>query len=563
MKATAKLKNLPNWAGELGRVTLLTGPNRSGKTAIQEAIRLALTNTCSVGATPAKQSLLASGDAYAKMDDGEVTGEWSLIKGKRTHKLTFEEWEVKSVTGDAPITVEEYWALTGEQRWAMVESVVGAFTEPAPDAKDASRAMLKAIKAQVPPAEYQGQSMPELQKQIAHQESVIQGAINAKKMEAERDHGIAGCETNIRNCNNLNEVLVKERDRLQKAYDERVWDQVLDIIREWMNSPSSKLAGCKTIKEAADKLLAMIEDKCLAIMDALGESHSLVPFVELLAQSEWIRTRLPDDLDTYLIDSGEDYAARIVAKASEYGFQAGEIQTQEQAIRLVHYTLKAENIKVNLDRCIESIVKVEANVKQLQERLDQLKAQGIPTYGDAETAAKELASLKESLAKAKAHKDWLDGAAKRAEQVEKLEAEVTSADKAIAEYSQRRADYLNQAAKLVSDKANEVLTDMGFPQVSIEIDTTGKRNKLTAVSEGVDIQAMAGSEKLLYGVALVHAFHELGKSKFPLLSVEAAELSGENLLLLLTSLCKHRTKGLVVVSHWFGVDVEGVVTHKF
>jgi hypothetical protein len=104
---------------------------------------------------------------------------------------------------------------------------------------------------------------------------------------------------------------------------------------------------------------------------------------------------------------------------------------------------------------------------------------------------------------------------------------------------------------------------MGFPRVSIAIDTSGKRGTLTAVAEGVDIQAMAGSEKLLYGAALVNAFHELSKVKLPVLFVEAAELNSTNLEKFLIAMVKCRTRGNVFIAHWYRTCVNGVVTHSF
>lgn len=562
--AQATIKNLTGWQGNVGKVTLFTGPNRSGKTAVQEAIRLALTNTCSVGASPAKQKLLASGNALAQVSGENFSGCWALRDGKRTHSLSYGGMEVKSVTGDAPLTVEEYWALTGEQRWAMVESIVGPFSENPPDKKDASRATLKALKSQVAPPAYEGQSIPELKRLIAHYESIIKSAIESREESNARLRQLQDLTNNRKHTQQLLDILKGERDRLHRAISENLLGQVTQILVDWQTSPGNVLSGCSNMKEAVDTLTELCIEK-LSAMNAVLDGKS--PFAQvvqyMLATMQAMGDNQPEDLETFLLDSGSIFSERLADKFAEYGFQINSVSTMSDAINERERLLLEGKLEKEHAKCLELIAKAENSIKQHDEQIAELEGKEPAAYSDAESASQQLDSLKEQLAKATAYQEWLDGAEKRAEKIKELEAEVTSADKDWSEYSKRRADYLSGAASLVSDKANEILGQMGFPKLSIEIDTTGKRNTLTAVSDGVDIQAMAGSEKLLYGVALVNAFHELGKTPMPVLFIEAAELSGENLAKLLGSLLACRTKGNVLVSHWFDVQVEGVVTHRF
>ncbi len=115
---------------DLGQVTFIVGPNGSGKTAVMEALRLAVTGSAEVGAQGGKQALIASGktaEASIESTDGH-TGKWSLKVGKsasKSHAFTDmgEDVDVKSVIGSMPITVDDWWALTGEERWRLVGSV--------------------------------------------------------------------------------------------------------------------------------------------------------------------------------------------------------------------------------------------------------------------------------------------------------------------------------------------------------------------------------------------------------------------------------------------------------
>lgn len=563
-QVNATIKNVTNWTGGVGKVTLFTGDNRSGKTAIAEAVRLALTNTCSVGATPAKQSLLASGDASATIKGDKLLGKWSYAGGKRSFSLEYDGMQVQSLTGDAPLTVQEFWALTGEQRWTMVESIVGTFDEEPPQSVDQAKVELKGLRSQQPPEEYTGPSLPELERLQAHYKSVIEQATKARQDASAREYNLRADRQSLGNAENIWATLQSNLRNYTLAKQEDLVGQLDWALREWEADASTVLVG-GNLQEAFRKMAERMRQESDAIAALDVKRDSVAETMESIDEAVYRLFLLADQevYSTYLFDSGQKFIDKIIEIGSKYAivFDPNSVCTPELARKRISRV--GADIDAQITRCNELIKKSESGIAQLKTRIAEMEAWAPPKLADAVKAAEELENVEKQLAHAKAVANWLAYADKRLERITELEQLISDYDTKQAEFSKRRAAYLDGAASLVSGKANEILTAMGFPLVGIRIETTGKRNKLTAVADGVDIQAMAGSEQLLYGVALVNALHELGKAKLPVLFVEAAELSGENLTKLLGALAKYRTRGNVFVSHWYPVVVNGVVTHKF
>lgn len=571
-QVNATIKNIANWTGGVGKVTLFTGDNRSGKTAIAEAVRLALTNTCSVGATPTKQSLLTSGDASATIKGDKLLGKWSYAGGKRSFSLEYDGMQVQSLTGDAPLTVQEFWALTGEQRWTMVESIVGTFDEEPPQPVDKAKAELKTLRGQLPPEEYTGPSLPELERLQAHYKSVIEQAAKARQEISAREYNLRADRQSLENAENIWATLQSNLRNYTLAKEEDLVGQLDWALREWETDASTVLVGGNlqdAFKHMAERLeleREAIADLCAPDQDSDYTRTNDVFDLRIMLEDVAVKlTALGSNevYSTYLFDSGQKFIDRIIEIGSKYAivFDPNSVCTPELARKRISRV--GADIDAQITRCNDMIKKSESGIAQLKARIAEMEAWAPPKLADAVKAAEELETVEKQLAHAKAVANWLAYADKRLERITELEQLISDYDTKQAEFSKRRAAYLDGAASLVSGKANEILTAMGFPLVGIRIETTGKRNKLTAVADGVDIQAMAGSEQLLYGVALVNALHELGKAKLPVLFVEAAELSGENLTKLLGALAKYRTRGNVFVSHWYPVVVNGVVTHKF
>ncbi len=117
-----------------------------------------------------------------------------------------------------------------------------------------------------------------------------------------------------------------------------------------------------------------------------------------------------------------------------------------------------------------------------------------------------------------------------------------------------RTEMLKNSVSVVEAKANEYLDVMGLPRLRLDVNSTAKTSSLTLANAlGVDIAAMAGSERVQYGASLVSALQELSSAPCPVLFIEAAELNPQRLTLLLKAM-RLRTRGNAFVAHWAASD---------
>jgi len=122
-----------NWKGRTGQVTLgprtiLAGPSMSGKSAIEDAIRVALTGYTSIGKTPAKTARFASGGSCeVSISDGTNTlsREFRISGAKITQTITLngQPIEAKNLILPSSMTIpteaihpHEFLELSGDKR---------------------------------------------------------------------------------------------------------------------------------------------------------------------------------------------------------------------------------------------------------------------------------------------------------------------------------------------------------------------------------------------------------------------------------------------------------------
>lgn len=521
------------YSGPIAQVQLLSGANRTGKTAISEALRLALTNDAEIGGTPAKQSLLVAESASAHASGGGVECAWEYRGGKRRHLLTFEGMEVKSLQGGLPVTVPEFWALTGDERWGLLEGVVGKFTLPAPPDAASLKAKIKSLKEQPQPEVYTGAPIAEVQAdlndvltEIAKQQKVLTELDTAK----ERNRKILDSR------NSSDRSLEFAKQRLKDAQQATInfamdYTQTSKDIFEWALSPASVLAGLgSTVRECEQNLWREIQPKLAALSSAGSDWASSVLGCSLAGNDNPIEQC--------------DAANRACESMRKLGFT--EMHFTDAAKASQHLEQRAARLADELAMAKEGLELIQTNhdlayaTPLLPESpLDMESYNALLSRRD---------SLKGIVASANAWMDWESTQAKNKEQITELEKEAESLEQKHAAYQLARGAYLAKAIALVEDKANAVLSSIGWPVVSVKIDQSGKRNTLTLNAGGVDVAAMSGGEALVYGAAVLNAIQEGSSSKCPLMIVEAAELDAENLLAFATAIQASRTKGNVVIA---------------
>jgi hypothetical protein len=544
---TSGIKN-SSYSGPVAQVQLLTGPNRTGKTAISESLRLALTNDAEIGGTPAKQSLLVADAASVHASGGEVECTWTYEGGKRKHLLTYAGMDVKSLQGGLPVTVPEFWALTGDERWGLLEGIVGKFTLPAPQDPAPLKLKVKNLKELPQPEAYSGRPIAEVQAElnevlteIARQASIRNSAGETKARNADV---LRARESSARSLAEAKQRLIIAGAKADEIAAEHA--SLNDDIFEWAMSPSTVLEGMgSTVGECLRNLWDSIEPKLKALSEA---------------GSTWACHALHQDLTLSFNEETPveqcEAAQRVKDKMLSMGFHAMDFSTPSNASTAVSEDSIA--IKDGLARVREALDAVQSHYDLAHST--ELKPE---TALDMETYSALIGrrdSLQAVVQSATAWTTWATSQEKAKVQIAELEAELDKLEQHHSAYQSARAAYLSRAIALVEERANAVLSGMDWPVVSVKIDQSGKRNTMTLSAGGVDVAAMSGGEALVYGASVLNAIQEGSNAKCPLMIIEAAELDADNLLAFATAIRSNRTKGNVMIASHVHVDFDGALS---
>jgi len=531
-----------SYSGPLDNVVLVRGKNRSGKTGILEALRLATTGTAMIGGTLDKQSLMIAGDASVLAVGDGVRCEWSYINGKRKHFIDFQGMPVKSISGPVPITVDDWWALTGDKRWAVIEGVIGLFkgSPPLDDLDQLKSKLEQLINAQSPP-EYSGDSLAAIKSKL---DSVANSIRNAEESTRAIDQA-----------NRFN----SELDRRKQSAEARQSD-----LTAKLNAATGKQAAIKSIaKDLAKPIFEwQLEDDDLhgdllweAVEYAWTQSRSMFNAIGKRSVDAAINKAIEmfsgpvPAIENPMMPTRSNAKQVVVEKLSALlgpGWNTDTADTAERQIKA----------------CVDAAY---SEVKSLQELLDFMKEstdsnsaeqpKEVPECigNDAYTQLlSQRSNLQSEAARCQAWIDWLSGAESRAAKIQASKDTIEVVRKAHLAYQAARADYLSSAIDTIKVVANSMLSMMGWSEVSVDIEQVAKRNVLTISAGGVNVDAMSGGEALVYGVCVLNAIQEASTIACPILLVEAAELDTTTLSGLLAALKATRTKGNVLVAHWTG-----------
>lgn len=534
-----------SFSGKLGPVTVVTGNNWTGKSALVEAIRMALTGACSVGATPAKQSLIVAGAASVLATGSGIRAEWSMAGGKRKHSCTLNGMAA-DVCGSLPVTTQEWWGLTGDGRWSLLESVVGKFNSN-PPASAASipqlEQRLKSLRATQDPEPYTGTpidvlrtELSAIQQWLSSQEIARRDGERIRKAKESAIAALSGkrtalavAEESLATAKKDLGSLALHRSRFEAA------------IFSWSMSDTSVLDGMgATVSEVIASTIAQVEDKLKAVANLVNSSTLNELTSRLILALEAAKEAagdlpIPQPEGVGVIT--EIFSALGLAmKSSPEGCE----REYERAIAETNHMLAVaeaatESLKLSLRSMSESA------------------SESIPEYDGAKVIEQTLRAqeLQQEITKATAYESWINNSAKRASDIAKAEADLASAKDDLAAFNRVRSEYLDKAKASLETAANRILLSMGVKPISIEIGMAGKRSTLTISNGIVDVEAMSGAEKTIYGTALLSAIHEASSVACPLLVVEGGELDTSNLTKLLCALSEVRTKGNTIVEHWY------------
>lgn len=504
---------------ELGRVTVICGPNESGKSAAANAMQLAATGRCEIGAIASAQTKLLSGSSGFVVATGvNIEASWSIRGGKKS-------WEDPGTQGGMPVTVDEFWDLTGAQRLALLvpDGALASIQSEISKLESEKKRLKTIIDAEAPPApdEYSGPSIDSLQQKLSDIDKKLASHAAAKAAAgAMKEHELYIQETKAK---------LQETEATLKLKQEE-----LDNSLQLQASISAQFAiyGEKTSSEP--RIIKSARERGVTIREAVDSTLSLVQ--EAL---DWAYGRCSDVTDGIKMISSAAGIEKI-REIQESNWDGKPIATAKRDIDILVHDIKT------------SISHSERFAQELKARLDRKppsECSGLLGVDEAMSISAERDAVSKEIAKANAWTAYNASLQKmissRIEASQQIEAVLSKLEL----QKSTMTSMVDTLKGTVEDLANAFLSKIGKPLLSISVGQSAKGWVMDVSIGDVALEAMARSRRLLYGLCILSAIHEASEAKCPILIAECAEMQPSTLDKCIDAM-SGRTKGNVILEHW-------------
>jgi hypothetical protein len=506
-----------------GHCVVFTGRGSSGKTARIDAIRLAMTGKCSVGASQQNISSIVPQGGFADANGGNWRARWEMGAGKRpssSYVLEGNPVEPEAIIGSIPTTMKDFLALTREQQWDLITGLVGVGSET-----EQITTRLKSLKKRLSelsesPAPYDGEPIDILTSSLANLQKQIEAQSGAKSRPT-----VSLTEARIR------------VEKLQESIEEAERDQSLleGKIRLFMATDGAEPAAILNMRSQG-------KTRWEAILFALKEVCTLLSAAQKLCSEG-------------SLDTERDALSGVTKKAEALLEEFSESPDFTDNLRLTLPEFKGFSPVVERQFAYRKISSLREDLEVAKENLrlaEEFKSQSVELL-----SAEQLEGL---IAERNRVRDRVSQAAAWALHVSKTqerEAEISEVTNRINDLEQRlshardeRAVALKSILSSVASRANRYLYGLGW-EMRLSINSTPKTQSLVIENaDGVELMAMAGNEQAIYGLALLCAIQDLSSAIFPVIFHECAEIEPDRMRLVAEAIADHRTKGCVFLSHW-------------
>jgi hypothetical protein len=477
-----------------------------------------------------------SGDAAVATAWGRgIEASWSIRGGKKA-------WEDPETQGGLPSTVDEFWSLTGAGRLKLI-SPPGTLDSIESDiaSLEADRKRLKTIiDAPTPPTPdtYTGPPIHEIEDQIRE----IEQKLSRHNMQVSANAKLESTET---------EAAARVADKQRLTGILQGLNTKLSHVNAELEKANTQLAIYQEASSKEPKIVSSARGRGVPLRVAVQDTvHLLVQAVQWAnpkaATQEWsdlICSQIPEgelelpESATFKSTIPEADGLRVYAasgKLSElsnkYANEIKQINTALDKIEAV--TMATAGLKPSFD-CIlddQALFAAHASISTLKQQVQAASAWD----------AYEAAMKKQVEARNKAFME-LEGVATRLETAKK-----------------RLTEEVQKLKGPIESKANEMLGAAGLSNLYVSVNQNGRGWTLDVSIDDVAIESLARSKRLLYGLCLVAAIHELSNAKAPILTVECAEMDHRTFEKAIAAM-KVKRKGNVILEHWSKPDVDVAV----
>lgn len=493
----------------LGRVTVLSGPNESGKSATIEALRLAVSGRASVGAKAQAQMKIAAKNASASAVGDGFSLTWRLENGKK-------QASGDDIQGGLPFTVEDFWSLTGAQRLALLvpsgsmEAMYGTIKELEAERKELNT-VLKA--PPIPrPDSYEGPPISEIESRL----SQLREDIRMHEFEKQKASQAEGRERA--------EGLLEGAKRRYKDADEKEI-QIGVLLQKYKAAVANQSRIVVRARQQQRPLRDVISDTTALIKEAATQSCTKEGDADLITGClDKVVLAFPETVPPAI--EGAIHGGMHIDQAHALALQekaSAMREVQELEARLNAEVAPPSDKLLSPDELMDKVVQIED--LEGQRRL----ASAWGNYTDLtkkQMLERDLASKR------------LDEVAEELKQAHEARDEI--------------------AVKLkgkVEDIANKMLEGVGLAPINLSVNATARSVSLDVSIGDIALEAMARSRGLLYGLCLLSAIHEVSSAVCPVLTAECAEMDHNTFDKVIRAM-QQRTKGNVILEHWIKPETQ-------
>lgn len=506
-----------------GHCVVFTGRGSSGKTARIDAIRLAMTGKCSVGASQQNISSIVPQGGFADANGGNWRARWEMGAGKRpssSYVLEGNPVEPEAIIGSIPTTMKDFLALTREQQWELIAGLVGVGVGTEQISSEIKTLKKELEELSKSPAPYDGDPIDVLTSTLAS----LQQKIDAQsKVKPSRTISISDARDRVEKLQA--DIEAAERDL-----------SMLDAkIRLYMATDGAE-------PEAIRRMRSQEKTRWEAILFAVKEVCTLLSAAQRLCSEG-------------ALDTEREALSGVAKKAESLLEEFSESPDFTDNLRPTLPEFKDFSPEVDKQFAQRKVSSLQDDLKSALENLrvaEELQSQAIEVLSpeQLEGLVAERNRVRDRVSQAAAWAVHMSGRAEREGRVADINTRIADLEQRLSHARDERAVALKSILSSVAGRANRYLYGLGW-EMRLSINSTPKTQSLVIENaDGVELMAMAGNEQAIYGLALLCAIQDLSSAIFPVIFHECAEIEPDRMRLVAEAIADHRTKGCVFLSHW-------------
>ncbi len=536
---------------DISPVTLVTGENGSGKTSVLAAIQLALgQGVTDVGKSNQAIGLLLSSDtcvAEAATSEGRYVT--TVSRKKSTVSVSQLPPIDKDLFGGVPQVVEEFFGMSGDDKWKLImkaaskskdianldaatrkkfsindDDVVGSLMIAIENLKtkkknltsevDAARARLS-----VSPPECDVENIQEVNKKVDEYRGAIKSHFASQQRASRRETNKAS--------------YLKEIESIERVIAE--CKIAVPTLKENLSQSKAKLAELVAYKES---------DEYKKRSEGVYILSQLRKIQEALYNINMNFPEFTDRLGKFESSIDELVMTVVEVENTDSPLDDNAIGNQERMV------FKAETALARAESDMDVAV---TKLAKLNEQLQSLTSEELVVLSEEELSrvSNEIVLLEKKQSDFTRLEQYNRNQKEDMEAVNKLASEIESINEQISKLNGVRERIIERTIPVIESKANQILRDVGLGEVIVKTEQTSSRVSLVIQDkDGVDMRTICRSRKVIYGAALLYAFHKICQVSMSVIYVEAAELSSNYLGKFLDSLCKNCEGTTFLVGHW-------------